>query len=198
MTSNRNTVIRAMHDLGGAAWFGGSLMGAIGVNGGSKDVKDPAERADVAAAGWARWAPISAAAIGAHLIGGAGLLAANRDRVRSQQGAAANALIKSVLTAAAIGTTVYSGILGAKIASEAGSAPVEGGTVPSESTPDKVAKLQQQQRVLQWITPALTGGILILGAQQGEQQRASEQLRTRNWIDGVRSAVNRVPQLIAS
>jgi hypothetical protein len=70
--------------------------------------------------------------------------------------------------------------------------------VPSESTPDKVAKLQQQQRVLQWITPALTGGILILGAQQGEQQRASEQLRTRSWIDGVRSAVNRVPQLIAS
>lgn len=198
MTSNRNTVIRAMHDLGGAAWFGGTLMGAIGVNGGSKDVKDPAERATVAAAGWARWAPISAAAIGAHLIGGAGLLAANRDRVRAQQGAAANALIKSVLTAAAIGTTVYSGILGAKIASEAGSAPVEGGTVPSESTPDKVAKLQQQQRVLQWITPALTGGILILGAQQGEQQRASEQLRTRSWLDGARSAVSRVPRLMAS
>jgi len=198
MTSNRNTVVRAMHDLGGAAWFGGTLMGAIGVNGGSKDVKDPAERAAVAAAGWARWAPISAAAIGAHLIGGAGLLAANRDRVRSQRGAGSNALIKSVLTAAAIGTTVYSGILGAKIASEAGSAPVEGGTVPSESTPDKVAKLQQQQRVLQWITPALTGGILILGAQQGEQQRASEQLRTRNWLDGARSAVSRVPQLIAS
>ncbi|HEU5392960.1 MAG TPA: hypothetical protein VFV73_44455 [Streptosporangiaceae bacterium] len=198
MTSNRNTVIRAMHDLGGAAWFGGTLMGAIGVNGGSKDVKDPAERAAVAAAGWARWTPISAAAIGAHLIGGAGLLAANRDRVRAQQGAAANALIKSVLTAAAIGTTVYSGILGAKIASEAGSAPVEGGTVPSQGTPDKVAKLQQQQRVLQWITPALTGGILVLGAQQGEQQRASEQIRTRNWMDGVRSAVSRVPQLMAS
>jgi hypothetical protein len=198
MTSNRNTVIRAMHDLGGAAWFGGTLMGAIGVNGGSKDVKDPAERAAVAAAGWARWAPVSAAAIGAHLIGGAGLLAANRDRVRAQQGAGVNALIKSVLTAAAIGTTVYSGILGAKIAKEAGSSPVEGGTVPSETTPDKVATLQQQQRVLQWVTPALTGGILILGAQQGEQQRASEQLRTRNWLDGARSAVKRVPQLMAS
>jgi len=198
MTSNRNTIIRSMHDLGAAAWFGGTLMGAIGINGGSKDVKDPAERAAVAAAGWARWAPISAAAIGAHLIGGAGLLAANRDRVRAQQGAGTNALIKSVLTAAAIGATVYSGILGAKIANEAGSAPVEGGTVPSESTPDKVARLQQQQRVLQWVTQALTGGILILGAQQGEQQRASEQIRTRNWIDGVRSAVNRVPQLMAS
>ena len=27
--STRNTLIRSMHDLGLAAWFGGSLMGAI-------------------------------------------------------------------------------------------------------------------------------------------------------------------------
>ena len=63
MASNRNTIIRSMHDLGAAAWFGGTLMGAVGVNGASKDVKDPAERAAVASAGWARWAPVSAAAI---------------------------------------------------------------------------------------------------------------------------------------
>ncbi len=197
MASNRNTIIRSLHDLGAAAWFGGSLMGAIGVNGASKDVKDPAERAAVASAGWARWAPISAAAIGAHLIGGAGLLLANRDRVRDQQGVGANSVIKAVLTAAALGTTAYSGILGAKIATEADSAPVEGGTVPSSDTPDNLAKLQQQQRILQWVTPALTGGILIMGAQQGEQQRASEQLRTRGWST-VKGAVSRVPKLTAS
>jgi hypothetical protein len=197
MTSNRNTVIRSLHDLGAAAWFGGSLMGAVGVNGGSKDVKDPAERAAVASAGWARWAPVSAAAIGAHAVGAIGIFLANRDRVRDQKGAAANSVIKTVLTVAAMGTTVYSGILGAKIATEGGSAPVEGGTVPASETPDNVAKLQQQQRVLQWITPALTGGILILGAQQGEQQRASEQIRTRGWST-LRGAVNRVPKLAAS
>jgi hypothetical protein len=211
MTSNRNTIIRSMHDLGAAAWFGGSLMGAIGVNGASKDVKDPTERATVASAGWARWAPVSAAAIGAHLIGAVGILRANSDRVRDQKGAGANAVIKTVLTVAALGTTAYSGVLGAKIATEAsgdqaeneilpsaGAAPVEGGTVPSEGTPDKVAKLQQQQRILQWVTPALTGGILILGAQQGEQQRASEQLRTRPWSSIVKSAADRVPNLMAS
>ena len=60
-----------------------------------------------------------------------------------------------------------------------------------------MAKLQQQQRILQWVTPALTGGILILGAQQGEQQRASEQLRTRGR-SAVKRAVNRVPKLTAS
>jgi hypothetical protein len=113
MTSNRNTIIRSMHDLGGATWFGGSLMGAIGVNGASKDVKDPTERATVASAGWARWA----------------------DPAEGE------------------------------VLPPAGAAPVEGGTVPSEGTPDKMAKLQEQQRVLQWVTPALTGGILILGAQ---------------------------------
>jgi hypothetical protein len=197
MASNRNTIIRSMHDLGAAAWFGGTLMGAVGVNGASKDVKDPAERAAVATAGWARWAPVSAAAIGAHLIGATGLLLANRDRVRDQRGVGANTVIKSVLTVAAIGTTAYSGVLGAKIATEASSVPAEGGTVPSSDTPDNVARLQQQQRILQWVTPALTGGILILGAQQGEQQRASEQLRTRSWST-VKGAVNSVPKLIAS
>ncbi|HEX4256717.1 MAG TPA: hypothetical protein VH089_16610 [Streptosporangiaceae bacterium] len=191
MTSNRNTIIRSLHDLGGAAWFGGSLMGAIGINGASRDVKDPAERATVASAGWARWAPISAAAIGAHAIGSIGIFLANRDRVRDQKGATANSVIKSVLTVAAVGTTVYSGILGAKIAAEGGSEPVEGGTVPSAGTPDTVAQLQQQQRILQWITPALTGGIIVLGAQQGEQQRASEQLRTRG-LSTIKGAVNQV------
>jgi hypothetical protein len=196
MTSNRNTIIRSLHDLGAAAWFGGNLMGAIGVNGGSKDVKDPSERAAVAAAGWARWAPVSAVAIGAHAIGSIGIFLANRDRVRDQQGAAANSVIKTVLTVGAIGTTAYSGILGAKIAAEGGSDPVEGGTVPSSGTSDHVAHLQQQQRVLQWVTPVLTGGIIVLGAQQGEQQRASEQLRTRGW-SSIKGAFNQAPKLAA-
>jgi hypothetical protein len=124
-------------------------------------------------------------------------LLANRDRVRDQPGAGTNSVIKTALTVAALGTTAYSGILGARIAKEGGSAPVEGGTVPSEETPDKVAALQQQQRVLQWATPALTAGIIILGAQQGEQQRASEQLRTRG-LSVVKDAISRVPKLAAS
>jgi hypothetical protein len=196
MPSNRNTIIRSLHDVGGAAWFGGSLMGAISVNGASKDIKDPAERAAIASDGWARWAPVSAAAIGAHVIGAVGLLLANRDRVRNQPGVGANSAVKTALTVAALGTTVYSGILGAKIAKEAGGVPVEGGTVPSEETPDKATRLMQQQRILQWATPVLTAGIIISGAQQGEQQRGSEQLRTRS-LAAVKGAVSRVPGITA-
>ena len=41
-----NTVARSLHDLGLAAWFGGSLMGAVGVNGAAGAVApgDPPRR----------------------------------------------------------------------------------------------------------------------------------------------------------
>jgi hypothetical protein len=47
-----NTVSRSLHDLGLAAWFGGSLMGAIGVNGAAAQVEEPKQRLRVACAGW--------------------------------------------------------------------------------------------------------------------------------------------------
>ena len=175
--NSRNTVIRSLHDVGAAGWFGGSLMGAIGLNGASKDVSDPAERSKIAADGWARWAPFSAAAIGAHLLGGGGLLLAHRDRVGNQPGVGANTAVKTVLTLAALGTTAWSGLLGAKLSKAAG-VKTEGGTVPADTTPDEVAHTQQQLRILQWITPVLTGALVVLGAQQGEQQRPGQQIRS--------------------
>lgn len=112
--SAQNTVVRSLHDLGAAAWFGGALMGAVGVNGAANAVDDPRDRAKVAAAGWAKWSPVNAAAIGAHLIGGGSILYANRHRAKHQSGVTANTLTKLALTGAALAATVYSGILGAK------------------------------------------------------------------------------------
>jgi hypothetical protein len=181
MSSNRNTIIRSLHDVGVAAWFGGSLMGAVALNGASKDVSNPLERSKIASSGWARWAPFSAIAIGAHLVGGAGLVLAHRDRIRNQAGVGANSIAKTVLTAAALGTTAYSGVLGAKLATAAGDDTyTEGGTVPGDATPDDVATIQQQLRIVQWATPVLTGALIVLGAQQGEQQRPQE--RVRGWL----------------
>jgi hypothetical protein len=176
--NSRNTVIRSLHNVGAAGWFGGSLMGAIALNGASQDIKDPAERSKIAADGWARWAPFSAAAIGAHLLGGGGLLLAHRDRVSNQAGVGANTAVKTALTLAALGTTAWSGLLGAKLAA-AGDVETEGGTVPAEDTPDDVARTQRRLRVLQWATPVLTGALVVLGAQQGEQQRPGQ--RIRSW-----------------
>jgi len=171
--SSRNTIVRSLHDLGAAAWFGGSLMGAVGVNGAAATVRDPKDRAKTAAAGWAKWAPVSAAAIGAHLLGGGGLLYANRGRAKHQSGVTSNTVAKIALTGAALGATVYSGILGAKTAQGDGHS-VDGATEPDASTPDDVAAAQTQLRYLQWALPVLTGAILVLGAQQGEQQRPGQ------------------------
>jgi hypothetical protein len=165
-----NLLVRSLHDLGAAAWFGGSLMGAIGLNGASEVVADPTDRTRTASVGWAKWAPVNVGAVAAHVVGGVGLLAANKDRVAAQKGAGSQAVVKSLLTVAALGTTAYSGILGAKIATD-GSAPAESGVTPSDGTPSGVAAAQRQQRVLQWVTPVLVGTLIVLGAQQGEQQR---------------------------
>jgi len=171
--SERQTIRRAAHDLGLAAWFGGSLFGAYGLNGAVRDIKDPSDRAFVASSGWARWSPITIAAIATHAVGGLGLILGNQNRLAVQDGAKVNTAVKLALTAAAAGTTAYSGYLGKKIA-DYGRVPVTGGTEPAASTPPEVAKAQQQLKVLQHAIPALTGSLIILAAQQGEQQKPSQ------------------------
>ena len=70
--AERDTLIRSMHDLGAAAWFGGSLMGAVGVNGAADAAKDPTERLRLSSIGWAKWTPWQVAAVGVHAVGGIG------------------------------------------------------------------------------------------------------------------------------
>jgi hypothetical protein len=171
--SERNTLAHAMHDLGLAAWFGGSLMGAIGVNGAAADVDDPRQRARVANAGWARWTPFNAVAIGAHLVGGAQLLKANKGRVATQQGVLANTNVKMALTAGALAATGYARVLGKKM-QKAGDVPVAGGTSATATTPPEVAKAQKQLSALQWAIPGLTGAMLASSSLHEEQQRPSQ------------------------
>ena len=172
MTAN-NTVSRSLHDLGLATWFGGSLMGAVGLNGAAADVEEPKQRLRVANAGWNRWTPVNLAGIAAHVAGGAVLLGANKGRVASQQGVAQATVVKTALTGAALAATAWSRALGAKL-DQAGEVPVEGGTDPSIDTPEDVAKAQRQLKVLQWVIPALTGAVLVLNARMGEQQRPAQ------------------------
>lgn len=159
-----------LHDVGGAAWFGGSLMGLVGVNGAANTVSRERERARVATVGWARWAPLQGAALGAHLLGALGLLVTNADRAARQPGVRSNTVVKAVLTLAALGATVYSGLLGSRIA-RAGDVPAAGSVEPNADTPAEVADAQRQLRVLQFAIPALTGGLVALGAQQNQMQR---------------------------
>jgi CBS domain-containing protein len=183
MASSDNTVARTLHDVGLAAWFGGSLMGAVGLNGAAAAVDPADQRLRVANAGWARWTPVNLAGIAAHVAGGSVLLVANKGRVASQRGVATATIAKTALTGLALAATGYSRALGAKL-QQVGDAPVEGGTTPTSGTPEEVAKVQRQLNVLQWVIPGLTGATLVLNAQMGEQQRPTKV--TTGVLQGVR------------
>ena len=61
--------------------------------------------------------------------------------------------------------------------------PAESGTEPAAGTPADVAAAQRQLRLLQWAVPALTGALVVVSAQAGEEQRPS------NVLDGLTSRI---------
>lgn len=165
-----NTVARSLHDIGLAAWFGGSLMGDIGLNGAASSADDRTERNTIASDGWARWTPFNLGAIAIHLVGGALITGANTGRIAGQRGVAATSIAKTVLTGAALAATGYARFIGQQQIRRS-DAPVEATTTPADDTPDDVAAAQRQQRIVQWSIPALTGALLVVNAWMGEQQR---------------------------
>ena len=71
----RNTVSRSLHDVGLAAWFGGTLANSVALNPAAGEAATKESTGAVANAGWDRWTPVNAAAIGAHVVGSLGQLA---------------------------------------------------------------------------------------------------------------------------
>ncbi|HEX2193178.1 MAG TPA: hypothetical protein VHH09_08285 [Acidimicrobiales bacterium] len=171
--AEKSTVARSLHELGLAGWFGGSLMGAIGVNGAAAEVDQKEQRARVANAGWNRWTPVNLAFIGAHLVGSTLLAAGNKGRISGQRGVAATSAAKTLVTGAALAATAYARTLGQKVIA-AGDVPVEGGTTPAGETPSDVADAQRKLNKLQWAIPALTGSLVLFDAYMGEQQRPAQ------------------------
>jgi hypothetical protein len=209
--SVRNTGFRALHDVGLAAWFGGSLFGVAGLNAAAEEADQQRTTARITSVGWAKWSPVNAAFVGAHLVGGAGLLAVNRKRALAQKGATGTTVAKLVLTGAALAATAYTRVLGKKVEdavvhaspgmSSSTTSHLDRGTTQegrggaaeavqeidkqagqavsqaAEALPVGTAGAQRQLHYAQLAVPALTGALLILSAQAGEQQRPAEQWR---------------------
>jgi hypothetical protein len=180
----RNTLSRSLHDVGLSAWFGGTLANAVALNPAAAEADSSRGTGAVANVGWDRWTPVNAAAIGLHLVGAVGQLAGNKGRVAGQEGVAGMVLLKTGLTAAALGATAYSRVLGRRV-SERTDVPAASGTQPTASTPRHVAQAQQQLQALQWAVPALTGALVVVSSFAGEQQRAS------SVMDGITARVRR-------
>lgn len=169
----RDTISRSMHDVGLSAWFGGTLANAVALNAAAGEAQTASDTGAVANAGWDRWTPVNAAAIGAHLVGSIGQIAGNKARIKDQQGVGQMVLVKTGLTAAALGLTAYSRVLGRQV-SEHGRVPAASGTEPAAATPPDVAAAQKKLHLLQWAIPAVTGAIVVVSSFAGEQERASE------------------------
>lgn len=172
------TTLRSLHDVGLAAWFGGSLMGAIGLNGGAATAKDPSERLRISSAGWGKWSPAQLAAIGAHAVGSVGMLAVDSGRVALQPGNKGPVVVKTVLTLVAAGASLASGIVGKRQAEHADEG-AKGATEAAGWESSGLAAAQQQQKVLQWVTPVVTAVLIVLAAQQGEKQRVDKGVLAR-------------------
>ena len=166
----QNIITRSLHDVGLAGWFGGSLANAVALNPAAAEAGDPRRVGAVTNAGWARWTPVNAAAIGVHLVGAVAQLFGNKGRLVGQSGVGTMSLVKSGLTVVALGVTGWSGVLGAKVAAHK-DVPVQDGTTPLPVTPDSVVTAQKQLKLLQWAIPAATGAVIVISALAGEQQR---------------------------
>ncbi|MCT7659516.1 hypothetical protein [Mycobacterium deserti] len=169
----KSTIFHQLHDVGLAAWFGGTLANAVALNPAASQAGADSRVGAVANEGWDRWTPVNAAAIGAHLAGAVGLVKHDLGRAKVQQGVPTMAGIKTALTVAALGATGYSRMLGRRV-SEHEAVPASDGTTPSIATPPDVASAQKQLKALQWAVPALTGAIVLIGAYASEQYRPEE------------------------
>jgi hypothetical protein len=159
-------VLRVAHDASLAMWFGGALMGAIGLNKATIEVDEHTQRTRVANAGWFAWAPFAGAALTVHVLSAylrgrvAPSLAPSRDTrlVRT----------RTVITAAAALATAETGVSGSRVV-RAGDVPVATAVQPISDTPAEVARAQHRLRRGQWAVPALTAAVLVLEATQSER-----------------------------
>jgi hypothetical protein len=169
-----STAVRATHLVTNAAWFGGSLFGAVGLNPAAREPDTERERVEVSGTGWERWGPVQGAAIGLHLVSGLAILADNRNRVVGHPPTTGVTLVKTAVTAAAVASTAAAYVYGERLGRASGE---DGHPKDRAAAADARARLAW----LQWVTPALTGTLLVLDAELGEQQRGAAGLLDRRW-----------------
>jgi len=127
------------HNLGLAAWFGGTLFGQVALNPTVSSISD--RRGRVLNESWGRFNAANAPALAAALL--AWRLGGLKDDAELR--APALARVKDLLLGGAAVSAVVSGILGARIAkqSSGGATPVESGTEPAPETPEESANSQR-------------------------------------------------------
>src|SRR4051812_40735567 len=169
--TDNHAVAQAIHDLGSALWFGGTVMGVAGVNKAGADLPQGIDRIRVASSAWGRFAPVQWAGIAATVLAGSQLTSTSGRRLLWQHGFASVGALKAAVTVAGAAASGYAAYCGAKIQKLAEDAEMRGekvevsdATVPTDQTPPQVAAWQRRQRVTQIVVPALAGANIACGS----------------------------------
>ncbi|MGY1844594.1 hypothetical protein [Modestobacter sp. SYSU DS0875] len=183
-TSDNHVLAQAVHDLGSALWFGGTVMGVAGVNKSGADLEQGIDRVRVASAAWGRFAPAQWAGIGATLVAGLRLTQVGGRRVALQKGFGTVGAVKAGLAVAGAGATAFAAYSGARIgrlAEEAerqtGSVEVKDATIPAAGTPAEIATWQRRQRITQFAVPVLAGANIVCNSWLVQSYRAGATLK---------------------
>jgi uncharacterized membrane protein len=160
-----STLVRSTHVLTNAAWFGGSLAGAVALDGASRADDEARGGLATAEAARRRWGPAQGLAIGLHLLSGVAVVVDNRRRVVAHRPTAVAVVLKTALTGVALAVSAESYRSDAEL-SDALERPA------SDPAARQAARtLGQRMAWLRWATPVTTAGLLVLDAYLGEQQR---------------------------
>jgi hypothetical protein len=121
----------------------------------------------------AAWLPVVAVSIGAHLLGGLGLIIVNRDRHRHQDAVMRTTVLKTAVTSVALMSTAYQGMVGSQLRDIEPAALDE----PSSDRAMQMAQLRSRGRLAAWASTLLTGTLIVLAAEEGELMGVSEVAR---------------------
>ncbi len=182
--TDNHFVAQAVHDLGSALWFGGTVMGAAGVNKSGSELTQGIDRIRVASSGWGRFAPAQWAGIGATLLAGLRLTQVGGRRVALQKGFGTVGALKAGFAVAGAGASGYAAYCGARISKLAEEAEQRGtpvlvkdATLPTDGTPPDIARWQQRQRVTQALVPALAGANIVCNSWLVQSYRAGSTIK---------------------
>jgi hypothetical protein len=182
--TDNHFVAQAVHDLGSALWFGGTVMGAAGVNKSGNQLTQGIDRIRVASSAWGRFAPAQWAGIGATLLAGLRLTQVGGRRVALQKGFGTVGALKAGFAVAGAGASGYAAYCGARISALAEEAaqrgtPVEvkDATLPTPATPPEIARWQQRQRLTQALVPALAGANIVCNSWLVQSYRTGATLK---------------------
>ena len=141
---------RAAHDVGLAAWLGGVMFGKLAHNPALEKIASHSERGSVSNAAWNGYNPVNALGLGAAVLGwgAARLTEAKPSNLTGTEKSLSRA--KDGLMAAAVLTSVGSGVQGARLARQGpdGAVPILTGTKPAADTPAEAARIQRSLGVL--------------------------------------------------